>query len=338
MKRVSIFLIMVALIAGVAGCDGGDYNTTPSMNQEIRTWYDLDNIRNNLAGNHTLMNDLDSATPGYDELAGPTANQGKGWEPIGSFSYCTVQQSFGEKFEGTFDGQGYDIRDLYINRPGESSIGLFGFVVEGGVIKNVSVINATVASSDGFDGLAGLNEGTVRNLIGYLPPGADVGSLVGLNEGTVSNCHAMVNVTGDSDVGGLVGSNSGTVSDSYSTGSVTGYNNVGGLVGSNIELGTVNNCYSTGSVTGNSSVGGLVGENEGEGIVSNSFWDIETSGQATSDGGTGKTTAEMQDIDTFLNAAWDIIAVSSLGERNPAYVWNIVDDKTYPFLSWQPIS
>ncbi|MCD6391269.1 MAG: hypothetical protein J7L92_04685, partial [Dehalococcoidia bacterium] len=225
-----------------------------------------------------------------------------------------------------------------INRPGESSIGLFGFVVEGGVIKNVSVINATVASSDGFDGLAGLNEGTVRNLIGYLPPGADVGSLVGLNEGTVSNCHAMVNVTGDSDVGGLVGSNSGTVSDSYSTGSVTGYNNVGGLVGSNIELGTVNNCYSTGSVTGNSSVGGLVGENEGEGIVSNSFWDIETSGQATSDGGTGKTTAEMQDIATFSGATWDIIAVASPSTRNPSHIWNIVEDETYPFLSWQPVS
>jgi hypothetical protein len=356
--RVSIFLITVALIAGMVGCG------PPSRNLEIQDWYDLDAIRNNLGGHHILMNDLDSTTAGYEELASPAANGGKGWQPIGTFFYCSVQQAFGEKFEGTFDGQGYEIRDLYINRPGESSIGLFGFVVEGGIIKNVSVINATVASSDGVDGLAGLNEGTVRNLIGYLPPGADVGGLVGLNEGTVSNCHAMGNVTGDSDVGGLVGDNAGAVSNSYSTGSVTGDEYVGGLVGwnygtvsdsystgnvsSNEDVGglvganyygSVTHSYSTGSVTGSSQVGGLVGDNKG--TVSNSFWDTETSGQATSDGGTGKTTMEMQDIVTFtdtetqgLDKPWDITTVA-LGETNPAYIWNIIDGETYPFLSWQ---
>jgi hypothetical protein len=308
--KVSIFLIAVALIAGMIGCIGGCY-TPPSQNLEIWDWYDLNDIRDNLAGNHILMNDLDSTTAGYEELASPTANGRKGWQPIGTFSYCTVQQSFGEKFEGTFDGQGYEIRDLYINRPGESSIGLFGFVVEGGIIKNVSVINATVASSDGIDGLAGLNEGTVRNLIGYLPPGADVGGLLGLNEGIVSNCHAMGNVTGDSDVGGLVGSNSGTVNNSYSTGNVAGDEYVGGLVG--------HNYFRT-----------------GEGTVSNCFWDIETSGQTTSDGGTGKNATEMQDIATFSGAGWDIIAVAP-GVTNPAYTWNIIDDQTYPFLSWQPV-
>jgi len=76
-----------------------------------------------------------------------------------------------------------------------------------------------------------------------------------------------------------------------------------------------------------------VGANPG--AVSNSFWDTETSGQATSYGGTGKTTAELQDIATFSGAVWNIIAVAS-GETNPSYTWNIVDDVTYPFLSWQP--
>jgi len=89
-------------------------------------------------------------------------------------------------------------------------------------------------------------------------------------------------------------------------------------------------------VTGNSSVGGLVGGNE-DGSVSNSFWDTQTSGQATSAGGTAKTTAEMQNIATFSGAAWNIIAVGGPGERNPAYIWNIVNGLTYPFLSWQPI-
>jgi len=73
----------------------------------------------------------------------------------------------------------------------------------------------------------------------------------------------------------------------------------------------------------------------GKGTVSNSFWDRATSGQTRSDGGIGKTTAEMQDIATFSGAGWDIIAVA-LKETNTTYIWNIVDDQTYPFLSWQP--
>jgi hypothetical protein len=89
-------------------------------------------------------------------------------------------------------------------------------------------------------------------------------------------------------------------------------------------------------VTGDKHVGGLVGLNGEESTVSNSFWDTETSGQATSAGGTGKTTAEMQDVTTFSGAGWDIIAVA-LNQTNPAYIWNIVDDVTYPFLSWQAI-
>ena len=52
----------------------------------------------------------------------------------------------------------------------------------------------------------------------------------------------------------------------------------------------------------------------------------------------------MQDITTFtdtetegLDDPWDIGAVASAGVRNQWYIWNIVDDETYPFLSWQPV-
>jgi len=53
-------------------------------------------------------------------------------------------------------------------------------------------------------------------------------------------------------------------------------------------------------------VGGNVGVFTG-GSANASFWDIQTSGQTTSAGGTGKTTAEMQDIGTFLRAGWDFV-------------------------------
>ena len=388
MPRVSIFLItvafliMVALIAGMVVGSG-----PPSQNLAIRTWYDLDAVRDNLRGHHILMNDLDATTAGYTELASPTANQGKGWQSIGTL---IPQQGFDHGFigfEGTFDGQGYEIRDLFINRTDEVAVGLFGAVEEGGVIENAAVVNADVTGnisvggligfnmkgtvSDSYStssvtgnssvgGLAGWNLGPVSNsystgsvsgnwsvggLVGWnfdtvsnsyssanVTGTSGVGGLVGSGAGTVSNCYATSSVSGDSSVGGLMGDNGGTVLNSYSTGSVTGNYTVGGLMGDTFE-GTVSDSYSTASVTGNSSVGGLVGENE-RSTVSNSFWDTQTSGQATSAGGTGKTTAEMQDIATFSGADWNIIAVA-LNQTKPAYIWNIVDHETYPFLSWQ---
>jgi hypothetical protein len=87
-------------------------------------------------------------------------------------------------------------------------------------------------------------------------------------------------------------------------------------------------------VTGQEHVGGLVGQNL-YGVVSNSFWDTQTSGQGSSDGGTGKITVELRDIAVFSGVGWQIVAVISSGTRNGEYVWNIVDDETYPFLSWQ---
>jgi len=131
MIRVSIFLIAVAflitvaLIAGMAG-----YVARHPI--EIWDWYDLNAIRDNLGGRHHLMNDLDSTTAGYEELASSTANEGKGWEPIGTalFDQFDDDEPYDQSdpFTGTFEGQGYEIRDLFINRPDEEYVGLFGNV------------------------------------------------------------------------------------------------------------------------------------------------------------------------------------------------------------------
>jgi hypothetical protein len=299
---------------------------------QIADWHQLDFVRNYLDSYFLLVGNIGRTTPGYEELASPTANGGKGWQPIGSSEY--------DGFIGTFDGQGYEIRDLYINRPSEDYVGLFGAVERAGVIQDIGVVSATVIGAENVGGLVGRNglDSTVINSYstGSVTGMYDVGGLVGENEyGAVSNSHATGSVTGYQDVGGLVGFNSvGDVHDSYSTGNVTGNWGVGGLVGVNWGMCDVYDSYSTGNVTGTSYVGGLVGYNLG-GIVDNSFWDIETSGQATSAGGTGQNTTEMQDITTFSGATWDIVAVA-LNETNPAYTWNIVNNVTYPFLSWQP--
>jgi hypothetical protein len=159
--KAIVFLITVAFVAAMGGYPGG-YNPPPSQNLEIRTWYDLDDVRNNLRGHHILMNDLDSTTPGYTELASAAANGGKGWQPIGHLNGANYT------FAGTFDGQGYEIRDLFINRPDESRVGLFCFVYEGGVIKNLGVTNVTVICRGISGGLVGQNGGGVMNLTGML--------------------------------------------------------------------------------------------------------------------------------------------------------------------------
>jgi len=328
--RVGTFLIMIALITGIpSSCAVGPDDTNPSRNLEIQTWYDLDAVRDNLAGNHTLMNDLDSTTAGYAELASEIANQGQGWQPIGYFSYNN-----GNKFTGTLDGQGYKIHDLFINRPNDHAVGLVGVLWQEGVVENIGMVNVTVTGDYNVGGLVGYSQGIVSNSYssGSVTGGHGIGGLVGRSDDTVNNSYSTADVTGSQWVGGLVGYSQGsTVSNSYSSGSVNGNNYVGGLMGENV--GDVSSSYSTGIITGSRYVGGLVGANS-YGTVSNSFWDIETSGQYTSAGGTGKNTTEMQDIATFSVGGWNIIPVA-LNETNPAYIWNIVNNVTYPFLGWQ---
>ncbi len=303
-RAAGVVLVVAALVTALAGCV-----ERPSEDLEIRDWYDLDAVRRNLSGNHRLMNDLDSTTPGYEELAGPTANDGKGWQPIGPrvFPYRV-------DFSGSFDGQGYEIRDLFVNRPEENQVGLFGSVLAGR-IENIGLTNASVIGNRRVGGLVGY----------YL-------------KGIVSQSHFRGNVTGVEIVGGLVGSHHfASIRDCHSAGNVTAQEVVGGLVGEN--EGIVENCYSTAVVIGDRHAGGLIGM--GEHPVSNSFWDVEASGIEVSARGTGKTTAEMQDIATFtdtetegLDEPWDMVAVSP-GESDEDYTWNIVDRQSYPFLCWE---
>ena len=250
----------------------------------ICTWHDLDAVRDELGGNYILINDLDSSTGGYDTLVHPDGTGGEGWEPIGTDE---------SPFVGSFYGQGYEIRDLFIHRPDdEFYVGLFGHVGEGGVVQNVGIVNADVTGNLVVGGLVGgADGGTVSNChaTGTMTGNDWVGGLVGgAGEGTVSNCYATGTVTGKNGVGGLVGGieAESTVSDSYSTGNVIGSSGswwIGGLVGALNET-TVSNCHATGTVTGGTasdSTGGLVGAMDTGSTVSNCY----ATGTVT--GGTG---------------------------------------------------
>ena len=264
---------------------------------QIETWAQLQEVNDYPSSSFILENNLDSDSTGYDTYASSTANSGAGWFPIGNNN---------PRFEGTFDGQGYTISDLYIDRG--VAAGLFGVTDTGTTISNIGVVNCDITNS-------------------YQYTGGLVGRVMGA--GTFTNSYSTGTVDSSSHyVGGLIGYSIGTVTNSYSTASVNGNLRVGGLVGQQ-QYGTVTNSYSIGSVSGVDDAGGLIGYNYNA-TYNNDFWDTQTSGQATSAGGTGATTAQMKDFDTF-DPEWDIVLIGDWVDET----WYIDDGNDYPRLGWE---
>jgi hypothetical protein len=206
--------------------------------------------------------DIAFPTTGEDDIkewAGKT-----GWTPIGTDS--------SDPFTGTYDGGGFTISNLFIDRSDTDYQGLFGYTGSGAVLKNIGLEDVDITGKGSVGGLVGYNnnnnDGMIANsyatgvIVGHFD---NVGGLVGWNTGTVKSSYATGNVTGYRlNVGGLVGKNDGgTIENSYATGKVTGTNNnVGGLVGFNTNGGTIENSYATGDVTSTGDrIGGLVGNN-----------------------------------------------------------------------------
>ena len=203
-------------------------------------------------------------------------NGGLGFDPIGSTG------SLWAPFTGTFDGKGFNITGLYINRPLKDYVGLFAADIGTAVIRNVGLINVNITGQRYVGGLIGHNlNGSVTNSYstGAITGNRQVGGLIGYNtNGSVINCHAEGSVacTGD-DVGGLIGRNDGynktnpnLINNSYAYSNVTGSQNTGGLIGYNFQ-GFVDQSYSSGTVNGEWSVGGLIGTNSVDSSIIDSY-------------------------------------------------------------------
>ncbi len=221
----------------------------------------------------------------------------------------------------------------------------------------------SVFGSRSAGGLAGMSAGTISNCTsaGSVSGNMSVGGLLGTNDtnGEVAGCSSTGNVLAiylfteapskarshfhtepkGARAGGLVGDNTARIVNSYARGDVSGSDIVGGLVGSNGYIqrqdlyyeapGEIINSYSTGAVSGTSRVGGLVGLHEVGSVIS-CFWDIQTSGQTTSAAAVGKTTAQMRDFQTYLDAGWDLAGEIQNGTSE---IWQMPPGGGYPILS-----
>jgi hypothetical protein len=245
-----------------------------------------------------------------------------------------------QSFSGSFDGCGHSIANLTYSDELKGG-GLFSYVSgDQAEIKNVVLIEPDIRCSSGGALVATLDHGTMENcgvIGGRIVGVSDVGGLIGYVGNyydcpSIIRCFSTAQVSGDDFIGGLIGQiNNGNIYDSYARGNVTATSSdVGGLVGF-IYDGMISDCYSTGVVSG-TSAGGLVGPRGIRRRVFYSFWDKEASGQPDSNGGSGKTTAEMKNANTFLDAGWDFSGEVANGEDN---TWTICEGTNYPRLSWQ---
>ena len=189
-----------------------------------------------------LMNDIDLNPGTTFNISDGTysGNTPTEWTPMGTeeFPYC-----------GTFDGAGYKISGLYVNRIANYS-GLFGYCAAATdgktpVIKNLSVDNSSIIVTHIF---------STGGIVGYI------------SDGTISNCSSSAYVCNDGSnayVGGIAGEAvNSTISTCSNSSTVTSYLRAGGIDGYGIRN-TISECYNTGEVKvydkGSSYVGGISG-------------------------------------------------------------------------------
>ncbi|TVR15015.1 MAG: hypothetical protein EA391_11710, partial [Balneolaceae bacterium] len=196
-----------AQFAGGDGTSGNPY--------QIATAEQLNDIRNNLSAHYILIANIDLTED--TRVGGAFWNDGQGWQPIGNRTTT---------FRGSINGNGYTITGMYINRPAQNDIGLFGGTFGSADINQTLLLNVEISGSDISGGLVGWNNGTIRNsyTTGTVNGRMNTGGLVGINRGSgsVSNSHSTAAVHGSEAVGGLVGTNDTgrPITTSYATGDV----------------------------------------------------------------------------------------------------------------------
>ncbi|MFA7123514.1 MAG: GLUG motif-containing protein [Candidatus Delongbacteria bacterium] len=188
----------------------------------------------------------------------------KGWLPIGN-----IYQSF----TGVYNGQDFDITNLYVNRPEEDFVGLFARLSNADV-KFMNIVDAKVTGNEYTGCVVGDATGSDLNyntVSGTISGGDMTGGMAGgfFEYSGLYNSNFTGTVNGVYKCGGLIGySAKAAVVFSSSAANVTGkYSYVGGLIGHN-DFSDVLSSNASGTVNGYSYVGGLCGHSNNHPIYS----------------------------------------------------------------------
>ena len=226
------------------------------------------------------------------------------WTPIGNFD---------NKYQGTFDGNGKTISNLYINAT-SAFAGFFGHLA-GGNIKNITFDNAKVNSGNYYTGILAGYAGScifenIKTLGNCSVEGEDItGGIAGIAEGNISNCENHAEVKGMGSLGGILGMYYGSdnsITSCANYGAVTGwYRQVGGMVGY-FDSGTIQNSANYGDITGKDNVGNLIGE----GVICN-LNNVLGTGNVTATSDTERAGLLVGGINNSSSTASGILAYNS---------------------------
>ena len=254
MRFIHIYFIYIALIVNISFAE--------SSWIEIGTVEELQKIgkisKYPLNGNYYLANTIDASTT-------QNWNDEQGFEPIGFLSSNDAHQPF----TGYFDGRGFTVRNLVINRPGEDNTGVFYCLGVNAHVYNLIIENIYLVGENSIGSIAGMitENSTISNcsVSGKIVGTTNVGGATGIVHigSMIERCSSSATIEAQSKVGNMVGLNFGNLYLCDVGGCINGDNNCGGLVGVNGYMGIISQCSSTASVMGNTSLGGLVGTNDG---------------------------------------------------------------------------
>ena len=227
------------------------------------------------------------------------------WTPIGNFD---------NNYQGTFDGNGKTISNLYINATSEFA-GFFGYLA-GGNIKNITFDNAKVNSTGNYyTGILAGYAGScifenIKTLGNCSVEGKQItGGIAGIAVGNISNCENHAEVKGMGSLGGILGMYYGSdnsITSCANYGAVTGwYRQVGGMVGY-FDSGTIQNSANYGDITGKDNVGNLIGE----GVICN-LNNVLGTGNVTATSDTERAGLLFGRISKSSSAASGILAYNS---------------------------
>ncbi|MBR9728016.1 hypothetical protein ACFOD0_03275 [Shewanella intestini] len=307
---------------------------------EISTLAQLHAMRDDLAGNslsgvtagcagltdgtgcmgYELTTDLDFDTDSDGELSDESYyNAGEGWQPIGTSD---------DRFAANFNGNGFTIYNLFINRPDEDYQALLGYVatvsvtninIDGDLTYVTGLNNSAllIARNSSADSAVLSNINVQGTILGNDDSGFVAGRLYNLDADQV---HAQgnitsISITGDagSDTGGLFGQLSGTNTlDNVSfEGDIQAVTSAGGLIG-DAESVTINDSYAiveitlideAGIETDIEVAGGLIGKVEGTSVLTRVFAQGSITAPKILGGLIGDIDGETEVVDSYADVS-----------------------------------
>lgn len=167
----------------------------------------------------------------------------------------------GNQYAGTFDGGGHTIRNIKINGNAQNN-GLFGYIAGGGIVKNLTVKNASMTTSGTKYGIiAAWNDGTIENCVVLscdITGSSDyVGCISYQNFGRISCCRVDDANVSCGSFGGIVWLNNGRIEASSFQGHIDA--DGGALVETNSIIGgTIIACWTDATHEEGKTVAGIV--------------------------------------------------------------------------------